>query len=108
MVQLKLTLWISDIEYNWDFNSMMVQLKLIEKVNPSHPDKDFNSIMVQLKHAEAELDAANVRFQFHNGTIKTMQSSSTHFQTTYFNSIMVQLKLVCVWKVKQHCRISIP
>ena len=72
MVQLKLTLWISDIEYNWDFNSMMVQLKLIEKVNPSHPDKDFNSIMVQLRRWTASSENLfTTEFQFHNGTIKT-------------------------------------
>ena len=50
---------------------MMVQLKLIEKVNPSHPDKDFNSIMVQLRHPRVQIVNETIKFQFHNGTIKT-------------------------------------
>ena len=49
MVQLKLTLWISDIEYNWDFNSMMVQLK----------------------HGADYDTGVSDQFQFHDGTIKT-------------------------------------
>ena len=51
----------------------MVQLKLIEKVNPSHPDKDFNSIMVQLRRDMTINGNVNVKFQFHNGTIKTVK-----------------------------------
>ena len=51
--------------------------------------------MVQLKHYDSKIYGYKAEeFQFHNGTIKTLQPTSVQTQQYIdFNSIMVQLKL---------------
>ena len=48
--------------------------------------------MVQLKHSEENARSFFNRFQFHNGTIKTVPINSNIACVSDFNSIMVQLK----------------
>ena len=49
-----------------------------------------------------------LRFQFHNGTIKTIDELPTIYFKGYFNSIMVQLKLPNIPFISVTVEISIP
>ncbi len=52
---------------------------------------DFNSIKVRLKHNQSYwTDKYIDRFQFHKGTIKTVQKACFGFFEDYFNSIKVR------------------
>ena len=86
------------------------------------PKSNFNSIMVQLKQRIVNSETCKVKFQFHNGTIKTncqvliftLNTIQFHNGTIktpclmfsklplpYFNSIMVQLKLKAIGMLQE-------
>ena len=52
----------------------------------------FNSIKEQLKPYHQRIDVGIVIFQFHKGTIKTLEDVNTLWELLDFNSIKVQLK----------------
>ena len=54
---------------------------------------NFNSIKVQLKHYRRVASCQRPLFQFHKGTIKTINDRGVMIDQVYFNSIKVQLKL---------------
>ena len=56
-----------------DFNSIKVRLKRRSGAMAYSYQKDFNSIKVRLKLATTSARTADRQFQFHKGTIKTVQ-----------------------------------
>ena len=54
---------------------------------------DFNSIKVQLERHTSYMPADRNPFQFHKGTIRTVQDHSEQMSLCNFNSIKVQLEL---------------
>ena len=69
---------------------------------------NFNSSMVQLKDVIKNASMPDGLFQFLYGTIKRGKLVNLCSTVSYFNSSMVQLKVVTV-KIRHHFRlISIP
>ena len=56
--------------------------------------ENFNSIKVRLKLTNYALYYSKTTFQFHKGTIKTLDISRVQILLSNFNSIKVRLKLV--------------
>ena len=54
---------------------------------------DFNSIKVRLEQNVILFDELLTRFQFHKGTIRTVDHVQNHGKIPYFNSIKVRLEL---------------
>ena len=71
MVQLKPINGKFTVVSETDFNSMMVQLKQSNRNRYHLPQPYFNSMMVQLKRNSQVIINRCIRFQFHDGTIKT-------------------------------------
>ena len=95
---IKTTLSYTRLHQCCNFNSIMVQLKLEDLYADGAYQRYFNSIMVQLKHDYSFiLPAILPKFQFHNGTIKTRNTTSMLKMCLNFNSIMVQLKPIDIY-----------
>ena len=77
------------------FNSILVRLKVDNAVLPSQErDIGFNSILVRLKVAELTPEGYSVPcgFQFHTGSIKSLEYYASRRWKIGFNSILVRLK----------------
>ena len=59
---------------NSHFNSIKVQLEHKFPQRSFHSILYFNSIKVQLEHIDVQIDTLVSVFQFHKGTIRTIQS----------------------------------
>ena len=59
-----------------DFNSIKVRLKLISNTIIVATYFYFNSIKVRLKPAKADYASKKNKFQFHKGTIKTVEPTA--------------------------------
>ena len=92
-----------------NFNSKMVRLKGEWKTLDGDEYKNFNSKMVRLKDKYIdELQSLLVKFQFQNGSIKSLIVSRLKQLIVYFNSKMVRLKDGWWSGIESNLMISIP
>ena len=68
----------------------------------------FNSITVQLRQLDACKQFSHSKFQFHNGTIKTLSSTLATCMKARFNSITVQLRRMYTDNNTSEMEVSIP
>ena len=67
-----------------NFNSMKVRLELRQAYEMTYDEKDFNSMKVRLEPAACWCAEASDIFQFHEGTIGTLEIGSQEYQETLF------------------------
>ena len=67
------------------FNSTMVRLKEIRSHEKDRTAADFNSTMVRLKGTTEARMTYLLQFQFHYGTIKSIQCNATQQRTEYIS-----------------------
>ena len=87
------------------FNSITVQLRLLVSQSSKKQNSGFNSITVQLRPGSQYQTVAINQFQFHNGTIKTLQFVYPVIIFICFNSITVQLRQKNL-SIKQNQKLS--
>ena len=78
------------------------------RISPSKKPECFNSTMVQSKLTATWQFVQRTRFQFHNGSIKTLRRLGSSFNGHGFNSTMVQSKLQTFLRFLPQKRVSIP
>ena len=76
-----------------NFNSIKVQLELAYQCKTCQKWHDFNSIKVQLEPISSFRRLISAVFQFHKGTIRTVNDVIARSKKGNFNSIKVQLEL---------------
>ena len=78
---------------NWlGFNSMKVRLKHQPVVSEPNNLVSFNSMKVRLKQQANTYNVDYMRFQFHEGPIKTLRVNFSLIFLYCFNSMKVRLK----------------
>ena len=71
---------------------MKVRLKPAMPSLEFQRERSFNSMKVRLKHSASRLRPHHTQFQFHEGPIKAVLSSTCANYTPSFNSMKVRLK----------------
>ena len=84
------------------FNSTMVLLKAIGLYRANQYSTCFNSTMVLLKEPLTRSIDDRFQFQFHNGIIKSLFRAETLLLCQSFNSTMVLLKAILVYRTCDH------
>ena len=73
-VRLERTFFCTTSDVKWYFNSIKVRLELLLQRDGRQLNNYFNSIKVRLEHTSRDSQGCILVFQFHKGTIRTLEA----------------------------------